>query len=117
MSGKAERRKHPRKALKWPINILADHGTIEGVTENISQEGLFIRCEEPILLNETYRVSIMPPDKEAVGVIGKVIWSEFYGMGEDDSTFGIGVCLIEITDEYRNLIQDLISDLQESSSS
>ncbi|MBW2066140.1 MAG: PilZ domain-containing protein [Deltaproteobacteria bacterium] len=110
MSERIERRKQPRRQVKWPINILADHGTIEGVTENISQEGLFIRCEEPLLLYETYRISIMPPDREAVGAVGKVVWSEFYGMGENDSTFGIGICLIEITEEYHEVIDALISE-------
>ncbi|MBW2000448.1 MAG: PilZ domain-containing protein [Deltaproteobacteria bacterium] len=110
MSERIERRKHPRKQVKWPINILADHGTIEGVMENISQEGLFIRCEEPVPLNETYRISIMPPDREAIGAVGKVVWSELYGMGENDSTFGIGICLIEITEEDREVIEALISE-------
>jgi len=110
LSERIERRKQPRRQVKWPINILADHGTIEGVTENISQEGLFIRCEEPLLLYETYRISIMPPDREAVGAVGKVVWSEFYGMGENDSTFGIGICLIEITEEYHEVIDALISE-------
>lgn len=105
-----ERRKSERAGLKWPITILADYATVEGVTLNVSLDGIYIRCEEPLLLNETYRMSILPPNHGAIEILGKVIRSEFYGMGEDNSTFGMGVCLVEIPEEERNALNLLISE-------
>ena len=105
-----ERRKNKRVELQWPITILADYATVEGVTLNISLDGLYIRCEEPLLLNESYRMSILPPNHNAIEVLGKVIRSDFYGMGEDNATFGMGVCVVKISDEARNGLSALISD-------
>lgn len=109
MTDEKERRRNERTELKWPITILADYATVEGVTLNISVEGVYIRCEEPLLLNESYRMSILPPDHGAIEVLGKVVRSEFYGMSEDNSTFGMGVCLVEISDEERHTLKVLIS--------
>lgn len=103
-----ERRNSERAELKWPITILADYATVEGITLKISVDGIHIRCEEPLLLDETYRMSILPPNHDAIEVLGKVIRSEFYGMGEDKTTFGMGVCLVEIPEEEKNTLNLLI---------
>ncbi len=110
MTNEEERRKNERVELQWPITILADYATVEGVTLNISADGVYIRCEEPLLLNESYRMSILPPNHDAIEVLGKVVRSEFYGMSEDNSTFGMGVSVVEISGEGRNTLSALISD-------
>ncbi len=113
MTVEEERRKNERRELQWPITILADYATVEGVTLNISLDGIYIRCEEPLLLNESYRMSILPPNHDAIEVLGKVVRSEFYGMSEDNSTFGMGVCVVKIGDEERKALSALISDHSE----
>ncbi len=113
MTNKEERRKNERVELQWPITILADYATVEGVTINVSLDGVYIRCEEPLLLNESYRMSILPPNHDAIEVLGKVVRSEFYGMSEDKSTFGMGVSVVEISGEGRNTLSALISDPSE----
>ncbi len=113
MKNEEERRKNERVELQWPITILADYATVEGVTINISLDGVYIRCEEPLLLNESYRMSILPPNHDAIEVLGKVVRSEFYGMSEDKSTFGMGVSVVEISGEGRNTLSALISDPSE----
>ena len=113
MTNKEERRKNKRVELQWPITILADYATVEGVTINISLDGVYIRCEEPLLLNESYRMSILPPNHDAIEVLGKVVRSEFYGMGEDNSTFGMGVCVLEISDEEKNALRAILSNPSE----
>ena len=105
-----ERWESEQAELKWPITILADYATVEGVTLNISVDGVYIRCEEPLLLNETYRMSILPSNHDAIEILGKVVRSEFYGMGEDNSTFCMGVCLVEIPEEEKNALNLLISE-------
>lgn len=110
MTEEIERRENERADLKWPITILADYATVEGVTLNISVDGVYIRCEEPLLLNESYRMSILPPNHAAIEVLGKVVRSEFYGMSEDKFTFGMGVCLVEISDEAKDALNNLITN-------
>ena len=108
MTDGAEKRGSPRHKVDWPITILADHGTLEGEAKNITGEGIFICCDEPLRLNEAFRMSILPPHHPAIGVSGKVVWSDAYCMDEDDSVFGIGVCLVEISSEDRRHLGDLL---------
>ena len=111
MGGDQEKRKHPRKEVNWPITIIAEHGTIEGEIRNISVDGLFVFCEEPLRLNETYRMSVLPGKHQAIGVSGKVVWADAYCMAEDNSAFGIGICLVEISDQDRATLRKILTDL------
>jgi PilZ domain len=111
LAGDQENRKHPRKEVNWPITIVAEHGTINGEIRNISAEGLFVLCEEPLRLNETYRMSVSPGKHQAIGVLGKVVWADAYCMAEDDSAFGIGLCLVEISNQDRASLRQILTDL------
>jgi hypothetical protein len=47
-----EKRLHPRILLEWPAAVKTLKGTIEGITKDISVDGVFISCpEEPELEN------------------------------------------------------------------
>ena len=114
MAGEIDTHQHAGKELQWPITILAAQGNIEGITLNVSEEGIRIRCEEPLLLKETYRMSILPPHHEAIGIIGEVISSEFYGMSEDNATFGMGICQVHVSDEDLQFLNELVLTTPES---
>ncbi|MGD2125540.1 MAG: PilZ domain-containing protein [Desulfobacteraceae bacterium] len=107
-----ERRKKRRIEVSWPVTVLSDYGSIEGVIKNITVDGVLILCDDPLRLNETYQMSILPPDHKAIGVSGKVVWSDAYCMDEDDSVFGIGVCLVRISDQDRKQLGGILSGLQ-----
>jgi Tfp pilus assembly protein PilZ len=109
LATETERRKEPRIEVTWPVAVFAEHGTIEGETRNISIGGLAISCDEPLRLNESYRISISPPNHSAVGISGKVIWSDLYGIEDDDTTVGMGVCFVEISDEDRNYLEEVVT--------
>jgi hypothetical protein len=104
-----ERRKHSRGDIRWPINVLADHGTIKGETRNISVDGISIRCDEPLMINEVFRIAILPPDRQAIGVSGKVVWSDLYAIDPNDTAVGLGICFVKITDEDRKIFEDAVS--------
>ena len=104
-----EKRRQPRREIRWPVTILADHGTVEGETRNITGEGVFISCDEPLRLNEVFRMSVLPPDHSAIGVLGKVIWSDVYGLGEDESAYGMGVCLVKISTKDREFLEQMVA--------
>jgi Tfp pilus assembly protein PilZ len=104
-----ERRKHTRGDIRWPIAVLADHGTIKGETRNISVDGISIRCDEPLMINEVFRIAILPPDRQAIGVSGKVVWSDLYAIDPNDTAVGLGVCFVKISDEDRKVFKDAVS--------
>ena len=106
-----ERRKHTRGDIRWPITVLAEHGNINGETRNISVDGLSIRCDEPLMINEVFRIAILPPDRQAIGVSGKVIWSDLYAIDPNDTAVGLGLCFVRISDEDRKIFEDAVSAL------
>ena len=110
MAKKIERRKHPRRKVKWPVNVFTDHGNIiEGETKDISPNGVFISCEEPLALNENYRIGIIPPDHQIIDITGKVIWSDLYGIDKNQTAFGMGVCFLEIPQNDHNFLDAIVT--------
>ena len=109
MAGKSGKRKHDRIRVRWPITVLTDHGTIEGETRNITVDGIFICCEEPLQLNEIFSISISPPNQQTIEVTGKVIWSDFYAVDEENTAFGTGICFVKISNRDRHFFKDMVS--------
>lgn len=114
MTERLEKRGSPRRKVNWPITILADHGTLEGEAKNITGDGIFIFCDEPLRLNEAFRMSILPPHHSPIGVTGKVVWSDIYGLDENEAAYGMGICLVEITEEDRHFLDEMVSNSPDS---
>jgi len=104
-----EKRKYRRINVSWPISIVVDEESIEGKTINITVDGVLISCEEPLQLNEVFRISINPPNQQGIEVNGKVLWSDHYAIDEQDTAFAIGICFVKISDVDRHFLKDLVS--------
>jgi hypothetical protein len=101
-----ERRKRKRTEVRWPVRILSEHRTIEGETRNISFDGIYICCDEPIRLNERFRMAISPPNHRSIGLTGQVVWSDMYGLDPEETPFAMGVSLVKISRKDRKCIED-----------
>lgn len=96
-----EKRKQARVEVRWPIKIFTDDGPVEGETLNISFDGISITCEEPLAINKIFTISIEPLNQSVLELRGKIVWSDCYGL-EGGSTYAVGVCFVEISDEDRH---------------
>lgn len=107
-----DKRKHPRVEVNWPITIYFEDEKIEGESRNISAEGLFICSERPLPLKKILRISINPPDHQAIGLSGEIVWSDMYGIdgGGKLDVYGIGICLVELSDEDKNIIKTVLNN-------
>jgi Tfp pilus assembly protein PilZ len=66
--------------VKWHVSIKTDNGRWEGVTENISEKGAFVRCAKPLALNETFEITIEPDqENRRLQVSAEVVWTNIYG--------------------------------------
>ena len=74
-------------------------------------DGISIRCDEPLMINEVFRIAILPPDGQAIGVSGKVIWSDLYAIDPNDTAVGLGLCFVRISDEDRRIFEDAVAAL------
>jgi hypothetical protein len=95
-------------AVKWPVTIIAEDGPVEGETQNITLEGVFIHCTEKLRQGDTYRIAIKPP-KGPIHMAGKLVWSNLDNLGNRDALPGMGFYFVKVTDEDRQLLSEAIS--------
>jgi hypothetical protein len=91
--------------------MLDDEGT-EGEVRNISTTGMFIRCGKPLRINELYRFSLRPPGHDPIELRGTVIWSNLDDVHGRVTAYGMGLYFVEISDEDRHFLSDIISAYQ-----
>jgi len=109
LSNKIERRKHDRIKVRWPVTVFTDHGMIKGETGNITVDGIFICCEEPLRLNEIFPASMDPPNHQTIWFTGKAIWSDFYAVDDQGTAFGTGICFVKVSDGDRHFFDQVVS--------
>ena len=108
MTDISERRKHTRIKVRWPIHIVTDSGEVLGEIRDITLVGMFINCKEPLQLNESYHISIIPPNHQSIGLTCKVMWSNFYST-DGENKYGAGFCFVKVLDEDINSLNDILS--------
>ena len=109
MAAEIERRKQPRIDVRWPVSVMSDQGTVRGETRDISSEGVAIFCDEPLRLDESYHIAVTPPEHEALGITGRVTWSDLYGMEDGVTAVGMGICFVELSEENRGFLKQTVS--------
>ncbi len=111
MENSSEKRQHTRIEVEWPVIVSKGDDFIEGETKNIAFDGISILCEEPLPLDEIVSISIEPPGQQSMVISGRVVWSDVYGIDDQNTTHGVGLCFVKISDKDRSRFLDLISDL------
>jgi hypothetical protein len=104
-----EKRRSKRSDVRWPVSVESEHGTIQGEIRNISLSGIYVQCNEPLRVNEDFRMAIIPPNRQAIGLTGKVVWADMYGIDEEENAFGMGVCLVQIAEEDQEFLQSAVA--------
>jgi len=120
---KEERRRHPRVNLRWPVKVGIPKGQLDrfwavtvnlnGRMENISADGAFICCEEPLGLNEKFNVVLhddLEPDRK-LRVDVEVIRSNAHCLDDEIMFHGMGVQFTNLTAEDQQFISGLLSRL------
>jgi hypothetical protein len=105
-----EKRRNSRQFVRWPVKVEMEHGTVAGETRNVSYDGIYIRCDEPLRVDQDFRMAILPPHRQAIGLTGKIVWADLYGLDKEKNAFGMGVCLVEITDRDRLVFEEAVSN-------
>ncbi|HEX4513894.1 MAG TPA: PilZ domain-containing protein [Polyangiaceae bacterium] len=71
----AERRVKPRYDVKLTVTLVGDHNFYVGLTENISEGGLFVQTQRALPIGATLHVEFsLPTSSEKVVVVGVVRW-------------------------------------------
>jgi uncharacterized protein (TIGR02266 family) len=101
----AERRAYPRAEIKWPVRVKSEKSSFEGVTLNITPDGCFISCRNPLKLNVVFELAIkIPNSKSSISAKAEVVWSNIYGPDDEITPRGMGVRFVQISSEARKFI-------------
>jgi hypothetical protein len=105
-----EKRKEQRTEVDWHIEAFSNDKRIEGAVKNITLNGILLCCEEPLVLDKDYRLSIFPPQHKAINVIGKPLWSESYASDLDDENARVctGIVFVKISSIDLDLLKDML---------
>ena len=108
-------RGYPRADIKWPVVVKSDNKTMEGVTSNVTPNGVFIHCKHPLRLNEVFDMDInIPGSDRSLSARAEVIWSNIYGPDDNISPRGMGVRFLAISSEARKFIARAAMDYLKS---
>ena len=109
LSGFGEKRKFPRREVRWPVTIMTKTGTVEGEARNISVEGVFIlfsHSTESLSPPKIYRL-LMKPDGEQIEVMGSLVWSS------RDIHLGMGLCFVGFSERDQRRLRKAIKKYAE----
>ena len=111
MQSAIENRIFPRVNIKWPVVVRTAQSSIEGITLNLSPSGVFVRCKNPLSLNEVFDISISIPEAERSLIAeAEVVWSNIYGPDDEITPRGMGVRFLNISVESRAFIAKVVLD-------
>ena len=100
-----ERRIYPRAKIKWPVKVETDKGTMNGVTSDVTPNGVFIHCQKPLRLNVVFEMAIDIPNSEhSIIAKAEVVWSNRWGPDDEITPRGMGVRFVKISSEARKFI-------------
>lgn len=105
-----ENRKEPRITVNWPVRLIVNNKTIIGKVKDISTIGISIKFNDPIQIEDTIPITIMPPGGKLINIIGKIVWSDCYAldMNEENTVVALGLSFIEISMKDRHILKDII---------
>ena len=109
-----EFRRYPRATIKWPVTIRTEKGIMAGEITDISPDGLFIRCQDPLEENEVFKIAFyIHAVADTAVATAKVVWAYKCLPDEKRSKCGMGVRLLSIPDIDRSyIIHEIIDQLK-----
>ncbi|MEQ8886214.1 MAG: PilZ domain-containing protein, partial [Sandaracinaceae bacterium] len=105
----SEERAGKRVAIETTVRfrtpMLADF--VDSYSGNVSQEGLFIRHEEPLKKSTLLKLEIELED-ETLSAVGRVVWVRRPTQASDDSPPGMGIKFVKLDAAAKDKIAALV---------
>lgn len=106
-----ERRRYPRARARWPVTIETTQGIINTETHDISLDGAFIRCLDPLGLDEIFTMIIRVPHSDRrLAVDSEIVWINAHGPDYTATPRGMGVQFGQINKSDRQFLDRVILD-------
>ena len=100
-----DNRHFARAKIKWPVSMSTEDRSTDGVTLNLSPNGAYIGCANPLRLHEVCDVTIDVPNSDSsIQATVEVVFSNIYGPDDAISPRGMGVRFLKISGQSRQII-------------
>ena len=110
MSLDGEKRQFPRAKVNLSVVLQTRKGVISTSTHNISVEGAFLRAWNPLRLDEVCRIFIKIPNLDSpISSDVTVIWAGSCMSDPCQTSTGIGVKFVRLSNRDRNLLEQSIA--------
>ena len=106
--GTSERRSDDRIPVAWRLDYKDGENFLYSYIANISSMGLFVHSNSPLPKGTKIQFSFAPPEQELFILNGEVAWVNPVRDGSDNPNPGMGVRFIDLTDEQRERLVDLV---------
>jgi len=104
-----ERRRQPRAKAKWSVILETAQGVINTETLDISLEGAFVRCLDPLKPEEPFKMVINIPNADRrLAVDSKVVWVNVHGPDHSVTPRGMGVQFTQLSGSDRQFLNRII---------
>ncbi len=111
MAVHTERRRYPRAKILYPVTVQTNRQFMVGLTKDISAEGLFICCQNPLKPGEFFEMTIsVSPLSPRIKALAEVVWANVSGPDDEAQPRGMGIRFFKMSDEDREVISALVSD-------
>ena len=109
MASQQERRRHPRAKAKWSVTLETEQGVINTETLDISLEGAFVRCLDPLKPEEPFKMVINIPNSDhRLAVDSEVVWVNVHGPDHSVTPRGMGVQFTQLSSNDRQFLNRMI---------
>jgi uncharacterized protein (TIGR02266 family) len=109
MPTRQERRRHPRAKAKWSVTLETAQGVINTETLDISLEGAFVRCLDPLQPEEPFKMLInIPNSNRRLAVDSEVVWVNVHGPDHSVTPRGMGVQFTRLSGNDRQFLSRMI---------
>ena len=106
-----ENRDHLRVACNWPATILSHEQPLDGTAENISNGGVFVRCNGLVPSRKNLSMILEPPNHATLEIIVQTVWENVCLLPNDGiEASGVGTRILEISYVDRQFLSTIIFD-------
>lgn len=100
-----EQRKNPRYAVELEVGLGSDHNFYHGLSENMSEGGIFIATHRTYSKGDHIELTIgLPTEPDPVAVTGEIRWVREYSETSDVPP-GIGVAFTDLSEAAEEAIR------------
>lgn len=108
LSGGIERRRHERYDTSISVDYSSGETFLFSYIQNISEMGIFIRCDAPLPIGTVLELRFAPDGQEPIELAGEVTWVNPYRPFGENLNPGMGVRFDDLSPEMRERVVALV---------